>query len=169
MSGWLASFFDAWKWGTVPQWLVWSTALGAAFVAYRQYRSSKLFQLLQFLEKPEIWKARDRLYVEKEKGTTKKEKWWEQDHELRKAASDICASYDIVWRVAKGGHRRFFRRHWAYSICWTHETLQTFITARRNDGDKRAYEGFDKLYREALRFDPRSPRPRRRWFKFLQR
>jgi hypothetical protein len=78
----------------------------------------------------------------KKKGNTTKEKWWKTEHELRKEASDICASYDIVWRVANGGHRRFFRGHWASSICWTHEALQTSITARQNGGDKRTYEGF---------------------------
>jgi hypothetical protein len=132
------------------------TAIGAGSVAYIQYRSSKLFQLLQFLEAPKIRASRHRLFRSKE--ITNKDKWWEETENegLAKDASDICASYDIVWRVASGRHRRFFRCDWAYSICWTHEALQTFLNARRLDGDKDAYREFTNLYLEAKRFDPRN-------------
>lgn len=156
---WLSEVASRWEWGTVPQWLLFGTAVCAALVAYHQYRSSKLFQLLQFLEKPEIRDARHKLFSAKE--TIQKDKWWETCPELAKAAGDICASYDIVWRIAKGSHRRFFRRHWAYSICWTHEVLGGYLEARRDEGDRRAYQGFDNLYCEARRFDPRLPCRRR--------
>jgi hypothetical protein len=156
---WIWSALAPWEWGSVPQWAVAFTAICAALVAYHQYRSSKLFQLLQFLEAPTIRASRHKLFQSKE--ITNKDKWWEEKEnlELANAASDICASYDIVWRVASRRHRRFFRRHWAYSICWTHEALKTFLDARRLDGDKDAYREFTNLYLKAKRFDPRKQAP----------
>lgn len=126
-------------WGSVPQCLLAITAIVAAVVAYRQYRSSKLFQLLQFLERPEIRQARYELFTAKE--ITSQDKWWERNTELVKVASDIAASYDIVWRVSRGGHRRMIRRYWAYSICWSYEDLQTFLISRRNAGDQQLMRG----------------------------
>jgi hypothetical protein len=122
------------------QWLLAITAIGAAYFAFRQYRASKLFQILQFIEKPEIREARYKLFLKRE--ITKEDKWWDQDKDLIKTASDIAASYDIVWCVSKDSHRRLIRKYWAYSICWIYEALESFVISRRDAGDRTAYQGF---------------------------
>ena len=150
-----------WEWGTFPQWLLVVTAICAAYFAFRQYRASKLFQILQFIERPEIREARYKLFLKRE--ITKEDKWWDKDKDMIKVASDIAASYDIVWRVSKGSHRRLIRKYWSYSICWIYEDLESFVISRRDAGDRTAYQGFTNLYQEAKPFDPRTARKRRFW------
>jgi hypothetical protein len=136
-------------------------ALAAAIAAYIHVRTIKLFELLKFLEEPEIRRARLTVFedIRNKAGT----EWWKSDSRLQEAASTVCASYDIVARLARGRSRRFFRRHWAYSICWTHEALDEFLRDRRREVPD-AYRGYSDLYIEAKRFDPRlNPHHRHRW------
>jgi len=118
---------------------------GAAFVAWHQVRTFRLFELLKFLEDPRIRQARRTIF----KGVKKddSQKWWETDEDLEEAAATVCASFDIVSLLAKGTNRKFFIRNWAHSICWTHETLEGFLTDRRRIHD--AYRSYTSLYKDA--------------------
>ena len=136
-------------------------AFSAAIAAFIHVRTFKLFELLKFLEEPHIRSARRTVYTEIR---NREDDWWKTDDKLQDVASTVCASYDIVARLAKGRSRRFFRRYWAYSICWTHEALTEFLRERRREVPD-AYQGYTDLYVEAKRFDPRLPQ-RRRWCPF---
>ena len=75
-------------------------AICAAFVAYAQLRSSKLFEMLKYLESSDIRKAR-RIVLRKIY-FLKDQDWWansEDKERLESAASDVCASYDILGRM----------------------------------------------------------------------
>jgi hypothetical protein len=135
-------------------------AFAAAIAAYMHVRTFKLFELLKFLEEPQIRSARRTVF---QKIRHRTDDWWRTDNDLDEAAAIVCASYDIVARLARGRSRRFLRRQWAYSICWTHEALDGFVRDRRRDVPT-AYRGYTGLYLEAKRFDPRlNPRQRRWW------
>jgi hypothetical protein len=116
----------------------------AAGVGYWQLQTFKRFELLKILEKQQVRDAR-RLLFQKLRDQKEEPLWWQNDVELEKAASTVCASFDIVGLMATGCNRRFFRKHWAYPICWTYKALEKYIDARNPTG----YHGFRKLYKEA--------------------
>ncbi len=142
----------AYYWSQVALALI---AFAAAIVAYEQVRTFKRFELLKMLEDPRIRKARRMLYqrlrVAKEPAL---QIWWEDDDDLEEAASTVCASFDIVGRMARGRNRRFIIRGWSYNICWTYEILDGYLCERQRNNPL-AYDGYRKLYGDAKRFDPR--------------
>jgi hypothetical protein len=82
--------------------------------------------------------------------------WWDiaANDKLEGAASAVCASFDIVGVVAKRGNRKFFVKYWSNGICWTHESLQTYLDHRHRENPS-AYSSYDDLYKEAKPFDRR--------------
>ena len=124
----------------------------AALVTYYQFQTSKLFELLKYLEAPHIRTARNMIF-HKLKATTNNE-WWNGDTDLEQAAAAVCAAFSILGHLAKGRVRRRFVRDWAYVICWTYESLQPYLINRRKDVPN-AYDGYPQLYVEAKLHDPR--------------
>jgi hypothetical protein len=130
-------------------------AIGAAVAAFVQIRTYKLFELLKYLESPEIRSARRT--VIREIYLRRNEDWWtspKDGERLERAASDVCASYDILGRMIEfdrlervypsGGYANFFRRHWARSIVDNHDALDRFLTYRRQRTSD-AYSAFSRL------------------------
>jgi hypothetical protein len=152
-------------WGS--QILLLVVAVMAAVFARRQVSTFRLFELLKFLEEERVRSARRQLFLEVVETQTKWD-WWSGNDRLDETAGTICASYDIVARMAKGRSRRFFKKHWAYSICWTHEALEDFLIERRARVPD-AFEGYTGLYKEARRYDPRPEKRPVRWWQFLRR
>ncbi len=126
-------------------------AVVAAAIAFYQVSTFKLFELLKFLEEERFRDARRVVY----KHRKSRKNWWDANDKLRAAASTVCASYDIVGHLARGGNRKFFKLYWAYSICWTHEALDGFLKARRKTVPD-AYHAYSELYKEAKPFDSRN-------------
>jgi len=119
-------------------------AFGAAIVAYIQIQTFKRFEIFKFIEQPHIREARAcvfrRIKLAKED--------WRKSEALQDAAALVCASYDILGIVAGWWNRRFFARHWGYSICWTYEALDDFLKDRRKSFPD-AYRGYKCLYDQA--------------------
>lgn len=143
-------------------------AICAAFVAYAQLRSSKLFEMLKYLESSDIRKAR-RIVLRKIY-FLKDQDWWansEDKERLESAASDVCASYDILGRMIEFDKfdsvlKTFFERHWARSIVDTHDALESFLK-RRRERVPDAYSAFTRLAlaaRRHARFNNEVPLPR---------
>jgi hypothetical protein len=131
-------------------------AICAAFVAYAQLKSSKLFEMLKYLESSDIRKARRT--VMREIYFIKNQDWWEKSPDKKRfehAASDVCASYDILGRMIEfdrlgGVLETFFERHWARSIVDTHDALEGFLEHRRKRAPA-AYSAFTRLALAARR------------------
>jgi hypothetical protein len=125
-------------------------ALGAAVVAWVQLETAKRFEFLKVVEEPEIRKARRILYKRlRNPKRPPPSAWWESEDpdnvELEAAASDVCASFDIVGLMAKRQNRKFFVEEWRHPICWTYAVLEDYIKYRNPGG----YRGYRSLYEEA--------------------
>ncbi|HEX3937303.1 MAG TPA: hypothetical protein VHX43_07335 [Xanthobacteraceae bacterium] len=119
-------------------------AFVAAIAAFAQIRTFKLFEMLKFIESQQIRKSRrtvlNKIVLQKD------EEWW-NDAELEAAASDVCASYDILGLVIENdrlGGYGIFERYWARSIVDTHEALERFLVHRR-ERNTNAYRAFTRL------------------------
>lgn len=128
----------------VAQILLVVIAFAAAWFGYEQWQTFKRSELLKLLEKRHVREARHLLY-KKLREQNPEPLWWQNDEILEKAASTVCASFDIVGLMATGRNRRFFTKHWAYGICWTYATLEQYINARNPTG----YRYYRRLYEEA--------------------
>jgi hypothetical protein len=130
----------------------------AAGIAYVQWRTFKRFELFKMIEDKENRAARDMLNKHLFMRTALP-KWWKYNDELERAASKVCATYDILGLV---GERdiEFFGREWGHSIRWTHEVLDTYLDYRRNDNSLH-YRNYDALYEVATRYHSPRPRPLR--------
>jgi hypothetical protein len=128
-------------------------ATAAAVFAYIQIRAHnvqvrdyKLFEMLKYLESQDI--RRSRRIVMRKIYPRKLDEWWTDDEDLESAASDVCASYDILGRMIEadpsGAYREFFAHHWARSIVDNHDALEGFLRFRRQRISD-AYSAFTKL------------------------
>jgi hypothetical protein len=148
---------EAYYWSCLEQAYYWSQivltviALVAAIGAYVQLQTFKRFELLKVLEDPRVRKARRTLYRKMHATTKPPTAWWDADDELEEAASDICASYDVVGILAKRRNFCFFSKEWSHNIYWTYVTLEKYLDHRRSD-NPRAYHGYRKLYKRAKRY-----------------
>jgi hypothetical protein len=131
-------------------------AIIAAFAAFRQVKAFKLFELLKYIESPDL--RRSRRIVLREIDKRRDENWWDDSNlevreRLEGAASDVCASYDILGklieldrlsRLSRRGYGSFYLRYWARSIVQTHEALKGFLVHRRRTYPE-AYETYSRL------------------------
>jgi hypothetical protein len=141
-------------------------ALFAALVAFSQVRTTKLFEILKYLESPELRKSRRKVF--KEIYPRRREPWWNDDKDgnLESAASDVCASYDILGKIIEfdrverilPSYGRFFTRHWARSILDNHDALENFLAYRR-ERVPTAYASFTSLAQAARRTNPTTNAP----------
>jgi hypothetical protein len=121
-------------------------ATGAVVAAFRQVGTFKLFELLKYMERPELHEAR--LVVIREITALKGTEWW---HDVRflTAAAALATSYDhlgcIVRFSGRGRTGRFFVDRWGETTILTHEVLEEFLALRRRSSPD-AYEGFTWLY-----------------------
>jgi hypothetical protein len=140
-------------------------ALTAALAAFFQLRAFKLFELLKFLESRSFRKAR-RIVI-RDIGQRSTEIWW-KDPEVcekwEKAASEVCAAYDILGLMIQYDHMdkwfprsygTFFLNNWARSIYLTHNILVPFLKDRR-DKNPTAYHAFSTLAEKAEKLIPQS-------------
>jgi hypothetical protein len=133
-------------------------AVGAGIVGYLQLRASNRYELLKILEDRPVREARWLVWPElgeEEKRKKLQPAWWgyPSHSDLEKAASLVCASFDIVALMAKYGNYRFFSREWANSICWTYEALQDYL-AHRSKNNQRSYPHYNELYKAAKKHAP---------------
>jgi hypothetical protein len=133
--------------------LVATAAARFAYIQIRahnvQVRDYKLFEMLKYLESQDI--RHSRRIVFRDIYPRKQEEWWTNDV-LESAASDVCASYDILGRMieadSSGEYRKFFARHWARSILDNHDALEGFLRFRRQRVSD-AYSAFTRLADDA--------------------
>jgi hypothetical protein len=134
-------------------------ALFAAVAAFAQVRTIRLFELLKYLESSEIRKARRVVF--REIYPRKDQDWWldkENGERWESAASDVCASYDILGRIIqfdrldrilpRGGYGTFFKRHWSRSIVDNYDALEHFLEYRRQRAPN-SYSAFTQLAQAA--------------------
>jgi len=115
-------------------------AFFAAYAAFRQLQTYKLFEILKFLERPEFRAARR--IVLREIYPRKDVDWWldpQNGDQWEGSGSEVCASYDILARMIeydrlgpfRPNYGSFFRRYWARSIIQNHDALERFLVHRR--------------------------------------
>jgi hypothetical protein len=136
------------EWSYISQVALAAIAFVAALLAYCQWQTFKRFELMKMIEDRRVRKAR-RLLYEKLRLKRQSRPWWKTDRELETAASTVCATYDIVGLTADWGNFRYFGKHWAHSIIWTYDALDTYLKDRRESDNSEAYKGYCKLYKYA--------------------
>jgi hypothetical protein len=127
-------------------------AIGAAMIAYNQFFTSRLFEILRFTQDE---KFRDsRRIVIQQISTSIGQQWWD-DKFLEIAASTCCANYDILGHVLQFSNNRrvsnFFADRWSDSIVRTYVALETFMDGRAERGGIH-YPGYRWLYAQARQF-----------------
>jgi hypothetical protein len=146
---WLESVY----WGS--QIVLTLVALIAAAAAFAQIRTFKLFEMLKFIESPQIRQSRRIVVREIYPRRDKDEEWWD-DERLEGAASDVCACYDIlgltIERDCLGGYR-VFKRYWSRSILDSHDALERYIQYRRQRNSN-AFVHFTRLADEVRLHSP---------------
>jgi hypothetical protein len=135
-------------------------ALVAALAAVLQLRAFKLLEVLKLLEGLKIREAR-RTALKEIFERTDPEWWNDEEHgkRLEAAASDVCASYDILGLMIEHdpldrftfGYGRFFKKYWAASILECHRALKGYVEYRRKKNPE-AYSGFTRLAKAARRY-----------------
>ena len=140
--------------GATLQLVLITAAISAGVVAYRQFNTFRLFELLKYTQ-GETFRCARRAVI-REIAPIKDTKWW-QDDRLEGLASDCCAHYDILGRILMfnrtGGVSGFFITHWADSIVRTYGILSQFIELRRAAGGN-DYRGYEWLYNRARKGRP---------------
>src|SRR5438105_896067 len=96
-----------------PQWVLLGVASLAALIAWRSahlhIRRVQQLELLKFLEQPHVRDARRIVYTKIRERPADDEWWKSKDNECwERAASLVCATYDIVDITAMRKNRRFF-------------------------------------------------------------
>jgi hypothetical protein len=102
------------------------------------YQKSAAVRMLKFLEQPHVRNARRIVYT-KIKGRT--DEWWDDNECWERAASLVCATYDIVDITAMRKNRRFFETYWGPSIRWSYKALLPYIEHRSKEQKVQAYKG----------------------------
>jgi hypothetical protein len=123
--------------------------IAAAFAAYSQVNTFRLFELLKYTQDPAFRAARRT--VIREIAPVKDTEWWTNEL-LEREASSCAAHYDVLGRtLVYAGSRRlaaFFISQWADSILRTYVTLNNFLANRREAGGN-DYSGYEWLYQRA--------------------
>lgn len=121
-------------------------ATGAVVAAFRQVGTFKLFELLKYMERPELLEAR--LVVLLEINQVKGTEWWD-DARLVTAASVLAAAYDHLGCILRfsgmGTTGRFFLDRWGEGAIITHEIMAGFLKFRRENSPD-AFEGYTWFY-----------------------
>ncbi|MDB5441207.1 MAG: hypothetical protein JWM33_3634 [Caulobacteraceae bacterium] len=121
----------------------------AAWAAFQQVSTFKLFELLKYAQGEDFRQARRIVIRDLEpiKGTD----WW-NDVVFEAGASDCCAHYDTLGRVLMFGRETRLARvldPWGPSIIRTHEILLPFIELGRSTAGP-DFRGYEWLYKKAI-------------------
>jgi hypothetical protein len=128
----------------------------AAIGTSTQLQTFKRFELMKYLEDPRIRKARRLLFYRlRSPKEPPPARWWESDEELEEAAATVCSSYDIVGIMATGTNHKFFKKEWAYNICWTYDALSEYLR-ERHQANQNLFHGYRELYDAAKPFASRN-------------
>jgi hypothetical protein len=129
-------------------------AVGAAWIAIKQVRSIRLFELMKHIEDPRVREAREIVMMQVPKWKGKD--WWTDD-QLREAATTLASAYDHLGSLlhfeGMGRVGRFFVDRWGEGIVRTHIALDDYLTYRRRYAPQ-SYIGFTWLYQHAKRRHP---------------
>ena len=115
----------------ISQTVLAAVALITVLFAAAQIRAFKLFEMLRYVESEQI--RQSRRVVLRDIYPQKDEEWWANEI-LEAAASDVCASYDILGIIIESeplGGYGLFERYWARSIVDTHTALEGFLAIVR--------------------------------------
>jgi hypothetical protein len=119
----------------------------------KQYRSSKIFDAIKYVEDTETRSARKLIYEKLRRSKPRDKSWWKQDDDLADAAATVCARYSTLGAVTADDKkvREFVTMEWANNICETYEALKDYIRYRENPetGIPGAFRHFEMLYSEA--------------------
>ena len=123
--------------------------------AHLHIRRVQQLELLKFLEQPHVRDARRIVYTKIRERPADDEWWKSKDNECwERAASLVCATYDIVDITAMRKNRRFFETYWGPSIRWSYKALLPYIQHRSKEQEIQAYRGYTRLYNRAIRNRP---------------
>jgi hypothetical protein len=131
-----------WAIAIVIGWEIW--------VALSEYRNSRMFEAIKYVEDDTTRAARKIIYEKLRKSKPEFDDWWAHDEDLADAAAHVCARYNLLGAVTKGDKsvRRFVVKEWADNICSTYEALVTYIQYRETTAP-RAFGRYAELYRDA--------------------
>jgi len=134
------------------EWGIVFTILYEGTIALREYRSTRLFESIKYLEDNETRSARRIIYEKLVRVSPTAADWWDHDDELDRAASTVCARYNLVGAVSREDAklREFIVKEWAFNICTTYEALNKYLRYREaRENQAGAFMRYQELYEEA--------------------
>jgi hypothetical protein len=149
----------------ISQVAVFGVACVAAMFAGMQLKTNRLFEILKFLQDDQAVAARRYILTRETFPDTAEA--WEHDEELEKAASVICANYNIVGLVLRqtrllvgfpGSISHTIVRSWAWSIVACYRRLRPLIELRSARRGTDYTPGFLWMHDRALRWVPEEMR-----------
>ena len=115
-------------------------AIGAAWIAIKQVRSFRLFELMKHIEDPRVREARR--VVTMEIPQLKGQNWW-TDQRLHDAATTLAGAYDVLGSALQfdglGRVGRFFLDGWGEGIVRTHVALDDLSDVPSHVGSAQLY------------------------------
>lgn len=154
--------------GTAVEWLTmfgeWGIVIAILYegrLAFQEYRTARLFEMLNHLERSGVREARHVVFTKIASKDNKGKRWW-KDNQLHVAAANLAASYDHLGLMIKvhgmGSAERMILERWGESIVRSHEVLDDFLKWRRETGPQ-AYAEYTAIYRLAKEIYPDLPPP----------
>jgi hypothetical protein len=132
------------------------TALQQVDAALQEAQTTKLFKILQHVEEQIVRDARHIVMTEIHDQEEAGKNWWESDERLRRAAEQLCASYDHLGGIIKfdGPDRvgQYFLERWGEVIIRAHTILERFLVFSRKSAHN-SYEDFTWLFEQATSID----------------
>lgn len=136
----------------IGEWGIVFTILYEGRIALKEFRSTRIFEAIQYIEADDTRSARKTLYEGLHRDTPS-QNWWETDKNLDHAAAITCARYNLLGVLTRRDKylRQFVVREWTNNICWTHEALQEYIRYRERSktGRPRMFRHYEELYADA--------------------
>lgn len=166
----LLSAVNAWIWaqGNVLEWLTmlgeWGIVGAILYegrLAFQEFRSARLLEMLKHMERNEVREARHIVLTKVARNENKGRHWW-SDRELHVAAANLASAYDQVGMMISfhgmGPAEKAFLQHWGETVVRTYEVLKEFLNWRRATAPQ-SYSEYTKLYQLAKSLFPNVASP----------
>jgi hypothetical protein len=140
------------EWMTMlGEWGIVAAILYEGRLAFQEFRSARLLEMLKHIERNEVRQARYTVLTKVARKENQGKKWW-IDSELHVAAASLASAYDQVGLMISfhgmGPAERTFLQHWGEGIVRTYEVLKDFLDWRRQTAPQ-SYVEYTNLYRRA--------------------
>jgi hypothetical protein len=143
------------EWMTMlGEWAIAGTILYEGHIALKEYRNSRLFDAIKYVEDTDVRKARTLIYEKLWRSKIAETDWWPEDEPLRGAAAIVGARYNLlgITTATDAAVRKFVIEEWGHNICAMYESIHRYIKYREESPEKGisgSFRRFRELYQDA--------------------